>query len=469
MDTFPQNFLWGAAASAPQTEGAALVDGKSPSTWDKWFEIEPELFHNGTGPENTSNTYYQYKEDVACMKAMNLNSYRTSIAWTRLLPDGKTLNPQAVDFYRAYFQEMLDNGIEPIINLFHFDMPWWLMEKGGWEVRESADHFAFYAKTAFEVFGDLVKKWATFNEPLVHIECGYMGDAHWPKVHDFKRAIQVAYHTLLAHAKAVKEYRRSSFNDGQISIILNLAPVYSKSEEAEDVAAAKWADLFYIRSFLDCAVRGTFPEELVEVLRESDLLPKTETGDKEIFAENTVDFIGCNYYQPLRVQAPQEKKRPITGLRDLFRGYDWPEKRINPHRGWEIYPRGIYDIAMRLKNSYSNIPWYISENGIGVSQEERFNNKENMIDDNYRIDFLFEHLTQLQQAISEGSPCFGYHMWTFADCWSWLNAYKNRYGFYRVDLDNGYKRLPKQSSLWMAQVIAENRLVEPFAQNSSSH
>ncbi|RBT39674.1 hypothetical protein EB07_02611 [Enterococcus hirae] len=118
---------------------------------------------------------------------------------------------------------------------------------------------------------------------------------------------------------------------------------------------------------------------------------------------------------------------------------------------------------MRLKNSYSNIPWYISENGMGVSQEERFNNKENMIDDNYRIDFLFEHLTQLQQAISEGSPCFGYHMWTFADCWSWLNAYKNRYGFYRVDLDNGYKRLPKQSSLCMAQVIAENRLVEPFA------
>ncbi|EAC9481379.1 glycoside hydrolase family 1 protein, partial [Listeria monocytogenes] len=169
MIHFPKNFLWGAVASAPQTEGAAAVDGKSPSTWDKWFELEPSRFYDGVGPSDTSNTYYQYREDVANMKAMNLNSYRTSIAWTRLLPDGKTLNQTAVQFYRAYFQEMLDQGIEPIINLFHFDMPWWLMEKGGWEARESVDHFAFYAKTAFEQFGDLVKKWATFNEPLVHI------------------------------------------------------------------------------------------------------------------------------------------------------------------------------------------------------------------------------------------------------------------------------------------------------------
>lgn len=458
MYRFPKGFLWGAATSAPQSEGAAAIDGKSPSTWDKWFEMEPELFYDGVGPENTSNVYGLYKQEVANMKAMNLNSYRTSIAWTRLLPDGKTLNPKAVSFYRDYFQELVDNGVEPIINLFHFDMPWWLMEKGGWETRESVDHFAYYAGVAFQQFGDIVKKWATFNEPLVHIECGYMGDAHWPKVHDFKRALQVGYHTMLAHAKAVAAFRESKYNDGQISIILNLSPVYPKSEAPEDLEAAKWADHIYIRSFLDCAVKGEFSQEFVAMLKEADLLPTTESGDSDIFLKNTVDFIGCNYYQPLRVQGVpiSEKVWPIREPKDLFRGYDWPQKRINPHRGWEIYPRGIYDIAMRLKTSYDNIPWYISENGMGVSEEEKFENLDGIIEDDYRIEFIEDHLEELHRAIEEGSPCFGYHLWTFADCWSWLNAYKNRYGYYRVDIKDHDKRTPKKSSFWMANVIANN-------------
>lgn len=460
MIQFPKNFLWGAAASAPQTEGAAVVDGKSPSTWDKWFELEPSRFYDGVGPSDTSNTYYQYREDVANMKAMNLNSYRTSIAWTRLLPDGKTLNQTAVRFYRAYFQEMLDQGIEPIINLFHFDMPWWLMEKGGWEARESVDHFAFYAKTAFEQFGDLVKKWATFNEPLVHIECGYYGDAHWPQVRDFKRAIQVGYHTLLAHAKAVAEFRKIALPDGEICIILNLSPVYPKSQEAADREAAEWADLLYIRSFLDCVVYGQFPEKLTSLFKEHHLSPEYEATDAEIFRENTVDFIGCNYYQPLRIQAPLPQKAASGPFepRQLFRGYDWPEKKINPHRGWEIYPEGIYDIAMRLKNDYQNMPWFVSENGMGVSEEERFMDATGQVNDTYRIAFVEDHLRQLHHAIEDGSPCFGYHMWTFMDCWSWLNAYKNRYGFYRVDLKNDFKRYPKASSFWLAEVAAKNAL-----------
>lgn len=455
MYQFPNNFLWGAATSAPQSEGAATTEGKSPSTWDKWFEMDPDRFYDKIGPSDTSNTYYLFKEDVANMKSMKLNSFRTSISWTRLLPDGKTLNPLAVSFYRNYFQELLDNGIEPIINLFHFDMPWWLMEQGGWEARESVDHFVYYAKVAFEQFGDIIKKWATFNEPLVHIECGYYGDAHWPMVRDFKRALQVGYHTLLAHAKAVGEYRNSKFNDGEICIILNLSPVYAKSESAEDQEAKKWADLLYIRSFLDVSVYGSFPEELVTLLRESDLLPLTQENDKDIFCRNTVDFLGCNYYQPLRVQAPNEVTHPVSESRHLFIGYDWPDKRINPHRGWEIYPEGLYDIAMRLKDSYKDIPWFVSENGMGVSNEERFMNN-GIIEDHYRVEFVEDHLKELHRAIKDGSPCFGYHMWTFSDCWSWLNAYKNRYGYYRVNLENNFERIPKLSSFWMAKVIEQN-------------
>ncbi len=452
MVKFPKDFLWGASTSAPQTEGAALIDGKSPSTWDKWFEMEPELFFDGVGPNDTSNVYVQYKEDVALMKKMSMNSYRTSIAWTRLLPDGKTLNPKAVAFYRDYFQEMVDNGIEPIMNLFHFDMPWWLMEKGGWEARESVEHFAFYAKTAFEQFGDIVKKWATFNEPLVHIECGYMGDAHYPKVHDFKRALQVGYHTMLAHASAVKAFKDGQFA-GEIGIILNLSPVYAKSAAPADQEARKNADLIYIRSFVDTVVNGYFPEELIELLGKNELLPQTEAGDRAIFEENTVDFVGVNYYQPLRVQAVEHPRFPAESPGDFARYYDWPEKRINPHRGWEIYPQGMYDIAMRMKNDYGNIPWYVSENGMGVEGEEKFLDENGVIQDAYRIEFLEDHLEMLAKAMDEGSQCFGYHMWTFVDCWSWLNAYKNRYGFYRLNRDDNYRRSDKASSYWLKQVI----------------
>ncbi|EOL47653.1 hypothetical protein RV11_GL000457 [Enterococcus phoeniculicola] len=456
MITFSKDFLWGAAASAPQTEGAALVDGKSPTVWDKWFELEPELFYEGVGPEQTSNTYYQYKEDVALMKKMALNSYRTSISWARILPDGRAVNVKAVQFYRDYFQEMKSNGIEPIINLFHFDMPWWLMEKGGWETRESIEAFAFYAQVVFEQFGDIIKKWTTFNEPLVHVECGYLGEAHYPKVVDFTRAIQVGYHTLLAHAMAVNRYKNSKYNDGEIGIILNLSPVYPKSTHVEDKKAAHITDLIYIRSFLDTVVHGYFPEELIQLFKTHQLLPKVEEEDKEIFQRNIVDFLGVNYYQPLRVQRPKKEQFPAQFPSAFASHYDWPNKKINPYRGWEIYPEGIYDLGMRLKNEYKNISWYVSENGMGVSEEERFLDESGVVQDSYRIDFLKEHLIMLQKAISEGSNCFGYHMWTFVDCWSWLNAYKNRYGFYRIDLENQFKRSEKASSLWLKQVIVEN-------------
>lgn len=457
LKTFPDGFLWGAAASAPQTEGSALVDGKSLTTWDKWFEMNPEKFDKQVGPKDTSNVYCQYAEDVQLMEDMKLNSYRTSISWARLLPDGKTLNQKAVDFYRNYFRSMIEKGVEPIINLFHFDMPWWLMEKGGWETRESVEAFGYYAKVAFEQFGDLVHRWTTFNEPIVHVECGYLFEFHYPAVVDFKRAVQVGYHTLMAHVEAVEQFRKGQ-HTGEIGIILNLTPVYSKSDAPEDLKAKEAADALNVKSFLDPVVLGHFPAELIQLVKENDLLPASEAGDKERIARATVDFLGVNYYQPKRVQAVSHPTVPAKMPNDLYGEYDWPEKKINPYRGWEIYPEALYDIAMRLKNEYENIPWYVSENGMGVAEEERFMNDEGIIQDDYRIEFVHDHLTELHKAIEEGSNCFGYHMWTFADCWSWLNGYRNRYGFYRVDIENDFKRTPKKSSFWMKSVIQQNTI-----------
>ncbi len=454
MKKFPEHFLWGAALSAPQTEGQSLNHGKSASTWDYWFETAPEKFNQQQGPAETSNMYDLYLEDCQRMKDIGMNSVRTSIAWTRLLPDGKTVNPEAVDFYRNYFLAMLKRGVEPIINLFHFDMPMWLMDKGGWEARESVDDFAFYARIAFQLFGDIVKKWTTFNEPMVHVECGYLYQYHYPAVVDFKRAVQVAYHTLMAHEKAVGVFRET-VKEGEIGIILNISPSYPRSASPTDQLAAFQSDLLNTRSFLDPVVLGYIPKELITLLDKNDLLPIVGEGDQRIIQENAVDFIGLNYYQPRRVQAPSAAQVPAKMPSDFYEAYDWPGKRINPYRGWEIYPEALYDVAIMMKEKYRNIPWFVSENGMGVADEERFMNDQGMIEDDYRIDFIQEHLAYLHQGISEGSNCFGYHAWTFIDCWSWLNGYRNRYGFYRVDLEN-FQRSVKKSGCWFKTVTENN-------------
>lgn len=455
MIKFPEYFMWGAATSAPQSEGYALNYGKSASTWDKWFEMHPEKFNGDQGPDSASDTYRLYKEDVQNMQKIGLNSFRTSIAWTRLMPDGEHVNPEAVAFYRDYFERLKAANITPIINLFHFDMPWWLMEKGGWENRESVTAFARYAKTAFELFGDLVDRWTTFNEPIVHIECGYLTGYHYPDIIDFKKAVQVGYHTLLAHAAAVAEFRKVK-PDGQIGIILNITPAYAKSDAPADLAAKEKADLLLAKSFLEPTVLGQVPPALITLLAEHQLTPVTEVGDRDLLAANRVDFIGVNYYQPLRVQAPTNPHFPALTTDDLYENYVWPERRINPYRGWEIYPEALYDVAMMMKNDYQNIPWYVSENGMGVADEERFMAADGEIQDDYRIEFMQEHLRQLHKAIADGSSCFGYHTWTFNDCWSWLNGFRNRYGFFRVDLDHNAQRTMKKSGHWYRQLTENN-------------
>lgn len=450
---FPKDFLWGAAASAPQTEGESISYGKSESTWDKWYQMAPELFHNDIGPGRTSNVYNLYKEDIKRMKSINMNSYRTSISWTRLLPDGKTLNQEAVAYYRDYFQTMKDQGIEPFVNLFHFDLPWWLMEKGGWTNYDIVEHFAYFAKVCAQEFGDIVTEWFTFNEPIVHVEMSYIHGYHYPAIVDLRKAFTAGYHTILAHARAIEEMKKVN-KDLHIGTILNITPVYGKSDEPKDVEAAYNANLISVKSFLDPMVKGHFTEDLVTLLKKHDLLPEYKVEDLDIIKNNVAEFLGVNYYQPMRVQATSgEVNFPAETLDDIFAPYIWEDRRINEHRGWEIYPEAIYDVAKMVQEDYDNIEWFISENGMGVEGEEAFI-KDGIVEDEYRIEFLKDHLTQLHRAIEEGSNCRGYHMWTFVDCWSWLNGYKNRYGFFRVNLED-QSRMPKRSAYWFRDFVAK--------------
>lgn len=460
---FPNNFFWGSATSGPQSEGRFTDDGKGDNIWDHWFKIKPELFHNQIGPEKTSQVYINFKEDIKLLKATGHNSFRTSIQWSRLFPKGRgEINQQAVEFYNNYINELIANGIEPFINLYHFDLPMTLQEEGGWLNRDTVKAYEEYAKTCFQLFGDRVKYWFTHNEPIVPVEFGYLYQAHYPCEVDLKKAIQVGFHFALANSLAIKSYHESNY-DGKIGIILNLTPSYPRDiNNIEDVKAATLADAIFNRSFLDSSVKGQFPKDLIDFIKNLDMIPDFQKEDLEIISQNTVDILGVNYYQPRRIKA---KETPIVKNRqpmpdDFFDNYDMPNKKINPYRGWEIYEKGIYDILINLKDNYNNIPCFIAENGMGVEDESRYRNHEGIIEDDYRITFFKNHLKFLNKAIAEGANCLGYHVWSGIDCWSWLNSYKNRYGLIEIDIQNNSKRRIKKSGYFFKQLSDDNGFLE---------
>lgn len=453
MIKFPENFLWGAASSAPQFEGEDVPGQKVETVWTYWYEKSPERFYERNSSKLGKDFNFQYKEDIKRMKAVGMNSFRTSISWARLVSEKGEVNEEAVAFYRDIFKEMIQHEIEPIVNLYHFDMPLWLYHQGGFETQVGVDAFEAYAKLCFHHFGDLISKWTTFNEPIVPVEMGYMNCHHLPEKRDIQLAIQVALNTLYAHKKAMKA-KAELLPQAKLGIILNLTPSYPKNSEEENVFAARVADAFLNRFFLDTTVKGTLPPLCVEILEKEKRMPVFSEDEKKLISNYPVDFLGVNYYQPRRVQQGDGQTPFRQSFSRYFIPYQWPEAKINPHRGWEIYEKGLYDIAVDLKENYGNLPWYVAENGIGVAAEDRFR-KEGYIQDDYRIDFMQNHLTCLHQAIAQGSNCFGYHVWTFVDNWSWLNAYKNRYGLYEKDLKTFERRL-KKSGIWFKELTLNN-------------
>ena len=462
MRQFPENFWWGAATSGPQSEGR--FDKKHKNMFDYWYDMEPEAFYNYVGPDTASNFYHSYADDIAKMKEVGLNSVRTSIQWTRLIDDleTNTVNLQAVDYYNRVIDTFLENGIRPIFNLHHFDIPVELYHKyGGWESRHVVELFIGFAEKCFQYFGDRVKEWVVHNEPMVVVDGEYLYQFHYPKLVDGKKAVQVAYHLNLATAKTIQLYREKGFDKegGRIGTVLNLTPTYAASEEPEDQAAAHFAELWNNKMFLEPAIHGHFPEELVSVLEKDGVLWKTEAGDEELFAENTVDFLGVNFYHPNRVKRPDISPDSVGDWLPsrYYDNYEMPGRRMNIDKGWEIYPKALYDIAVNVRDNYRNIPWFVSENGMGVSREERFMGENGQIQDDYRINFIKEHLEWLHKGIQEGSNCFGYHLWTPIDCWSWTNAYRNRYGLISNDIHTQVKTI-KKSGYWLKGVIEKNAI-----------
>lgn len=463
---FNDGFYWGTAISALQTEGTHEGDGKSDTTFDVWFKKEPERFFGGEGNKVAVDFYHMYDEDIKMMKKMNHNSFRFSIAWSRLIPNGDgVVNEKAVKYYNDLINKLLDNGIEPFVCLFHFDMPWIMQEKGGWESLEVVNKYKEYAEIAFRLFGDRVKKWFTHNEPIVPIEGSYIYGFHYPIIKDLKRGVKATYYTILSSAKAVevfKRLRREGIlrSDSTIGTILSMSPVYPRDyNNKEDVKASEICKLFFTNSFLDPMVKGEFNGELVELLKKYNLLEEFYTQEElELIKNNTIETLGFNYYFPRRVKGKEHiSGGEVETPEYFFDHYEMPNRIFNKDRVWEIYPKGIYDILIMLRDEYDNIPVYISENGIGRYKGDIEDMDDTgFIHDDARIEFLKEHLKWIWKAQNEGSNVYGYHMWSLMDNWSMSNAFKNKYGFVHVDRENGLKRSLKKSGYWYGDVSKNN-------------
>jgi len=460
MTRFPKDFVWGAATSGPQTEGN--FHKPHQNVFDYWFATAPEQFDAGVGPDLASNFYNDYEHDLDLMQQAGIHGLRTSIQWTRLIDDFETasLNPDGVAYYNRVIDAMLVRGIEPYLNLHHFDLPVALYDQyGGWESKHVVELFVKFAEQCFKLYGDRVKKWFTFNEPKVVVDGQYLYGWHYPQVVDGPKAVQVAYNLNLASAKTVAAFRQLCPQaDHQIGIILNLTPAYAASDDPADQAAAEFAELWSNNLFLDPAVLGHFPTKLVDRLTTDGVIWESTPAELALIAANPVDVLGVNYYHPFRVQRPDISPTSLQPwLPDIyFKDYAMPGRVMNVDRGWEIYPTALTDIAKNIQENYHNIPWFISENGMGVAHEERFLDTQGVVQDDYRIDFMREHLQALAAGIAAGSNCQGYFVWTAIDCWSWNHAYHNRYGLIRDEIHTQTKTL-KKSAAWFKQLSDTNQ------------
>lgn len=368
----PEKFFLGAAASAWQTEGWKGKKDSQDCYMDSWYKEDRNAWYEGYGPAVATDFIGRYKEDISYMKKIGLNCYRTSINWARFLTDYE--NAVVDEEYAAYFSDMIDTciaeGIEPMICLEHYEVPEYLMKKyGGWNSRHVVDLYVKYVKEAFKRFGDRVRYWFAFNEPIVIQTRAYLDAVRWPFHQDSKEWMQWNYNKALATAAAMDAYKKSGFkrDDCKFGSIINVETVYPRSDSRGDKEAAKMYDLFYNKVFLDPALKGKYEDGFFELLRKHGIEPEYQEEDLALIRENTMDWVGINLYHPNRVKERRTAVKEGASFHPDFYydEFDMPGKKMNPFRGWEIYPKIIYDFGMRMKNEYDNKEWFVAESGMG--------------------------------------------------------------------------------------------------------
>jgi beta-glucosidase len=441
---FPNGFVWGVAASAYQIEGAFNEDGRGESIWDRFCRMPGRVDNSDTG-DVACDHYHRFFEDVGLMASLGIRGYRFSIAWPRILPEGRgRVNGDGMDFYHRLVDRLLEAGIEPYITLYHWDLPQALQDRGGWASRDTVDRFQEYVSVVSQALGDRASHWITHNEPWVVAFGGHYLGVHAPGIKDSRVALQVAHHLLLAHGKAVQVLRHLG-SHMMVGIDLNLSPVHPATTCLKDQEAAARYDGCLNRWFLDAIFKRAYPQDLLAWY--ADKAPRIEPGDMELIGVR-VDFLGVNYYSRIVIRADVEDT--LLGVKAVV-----PAGSEVTETGWEVYPQGIVEVLCRVHDEYQHPAIYVTENGAAFRDEMK---NDGEIDDRQRLQFLSEHISHIHRAIQQGIDLRGYFVWSLMDVFEWDSGYSKPFGIVHVDR-NTLKRTVKKSGLWYRQFIEQQARV----------
>lgn len=435
---FPDAFLWGAATSAYQIEGSPLADGAGPSIWHR-FAHTPGMVQGGATGDVACDHYRRMAADVALMHGLGLTAYRFSIAWGRILPTGRgPVNARGLGFYERLVDTLLGSNIQPLITLYHWDLPAALEDRGGWLNPDSVGWFADYAETVVRALDDRVRLWTTLNEPWVVSDRGYLSGVFAPGHRNVYEAARVAHHLLRAHAAAVSAYRGSGRHE--IGLVVNLEPQHPASRRTADREAASRADAYLNRQFLDPVFKGTYPAELPHIYGAA--WPDPAAAETGSIAER-IDFLGVNYYSRRIVRA--DPTALPTGARQV------PQPQgASTDMGWEVYPTGLTAVLQWVRQRYGNMPVYVTENGAAFRDPPT--RAGEVIDDRRRVAYLRSHLGAAHAALRSGVDLRGYFAWSLLDNFEWSYGYTKRFGLVHVDFAT-QRRTLRASARFYADVI----------------
>lgn len=435
---FPENFLFGSATSAYQVEGSPLADGAGPSIWHR-FSHTPGRIEDASNGDVACDQYHRYRDDFALMRELGLQAYRFSIAWARVLPDGRgRVNAAGLDHYSRLVDALLEHGLQPCVTLYHWDLPAALDDRGGWVNPEIAGWFADYATVVFRALGDRVPMWATLNEPWVVVDAGYLHGVHAPGHRSHFEAPRAAHNLLRAHGAAVQAYR--TLGRERIGIVVNLEPKDAASASAADQAATQRADAAMNRHYLDALFRGEYPAELAGVYGEG--WPQFDPADFDLIRA-PVDFLGINYYTR-GVMQDDPAAFPVRASAVPQPGASYTET------GWEVHPASLTRVLCWVKERYGDLPLYVTENGAAFADPSTA--EAGKIEDPLRVEYYREHLRAVHAAMQRGVDVRGYFAWSFLDNMEWACGYTKRFGLVHVDFTTQH-RTPKSSAHFYREVI----------------
>lgn len=431
-------FVWGAATSAYQIEGGRYADGKGESIWDRFADTG----HMPESGDVACDHFNRWEEDVALMAALGVDAYRFSIAWTRVLPDGRgTINQAGLDFYDRLVDGLLAAGIAPYPTLYHWDLPQALEDDGGWTSRATVDAFVDYTDAVVGRLGDRVKSWITHNEPWVATFLGHLEGVFAPGRQSWPGALAAAHHILLSHGRAVPALRAGGAD--RVGIALDCRSVYPASGSAEDVTATQHFDGFRNRWFYDPVFGKGYPADMLDAYRDrgrfaGDTIPANQPGDLDEIAA-PIDFLGLNYYTSIPISADRGDETEDTGVPagpDPAEGYT--------EMGWPITPDALTAFLLRIDEEWGPETIYITENGASYSTGV---DEAGRVPDQGRIDYIDSHVAAVKAARASGVPVDGYFVWSLLDNLEWVEGYRQRFGLIHVDHATG-TRTPKDSYYW---------------------